>query len=89
MWGIRSRGGRSWTLLTPEGEVNGDFQELVNLRKEEFTKRGIDLSAYLGHTKSNPAEVKSCEICDRPATFYGDSKLGKKHLCDRHKKLYV
>jgi len=89
MWEIRNRGGRSWSLITPEGEVDGDFQELVNLRKEEFLKSDINLSAYVGHPKANPVEVKSCELCGEPAVFYGDSKLGKKHLCDRHKKLYV
>ena len=89
MWEIRSRGGRNWALVTPDGEVTGGFQELVNLRKDEFKERGIDLLAYVGHPKVKPAEVRSCELCDRPAVFYGDSKLGKKHLCDRHKKLYA
>jgi len=94
MWEIRSRGGRNWSLITPEGEATGGFQELVNLRKAEFAKRGIDLSAYVGHPKANPVKAEpvpatSCEFCDKPAVFYGDSKVGKKHLCGRHKKLYV
>lgn len=91
MWEIRSRGGRSWALITPRGEVTGGFQEMVNLRKTEFAKRGISLQAYVGHPKVQPAEVvkKTCAFCNEPAVFFGSSKVGDEPLCDRHRRLYT
>jgi len=91
MWEIRSRGGNRWTLVTPEGYVDGDFQELVEQRKKEFTDRGINLNSYVTHSVpevNNEPEV-SCEFCGRPAVYFGNSKVGLKHLCEFHKKLYV
>jgi len=91
MWEIRSRGGNSWTLVTPDGYVDGDFQELVERRKQEFINRGIELSSFLTHSvpKASNGSVVSCEFCSRPAVYYGNSKVGLKHLCEFHKRLYV